>query len=245
MVTRLHRHELSVAARYDRLYGGRSAWSAVARWLGSPLGAFFVNTPLYLLPAQINLQPRHRVLEVGCAHGAGLRFLTARFPFRQPPVGVDASLEALRRGARTWSTARVPLVAATASRLPFAPESFDLVLAGHTVRHLSDEGLLRFLFEAERVLRPGGLLALWEFAPTASPTLNRLNARLLDALGGAGRLRGFGRLAYFASEAGYVVIERPVLRPFLFPPIPRTGLLAKKASPDSKFQVPGSKGDGA
>ena len=171
MVTRLHRHELSVAERYDRLNGGRSAWSAVARWLCSPLGAFFVNTPLYLLPAEINLQPRHRVLEVGCAHGAGLRFLTARFPFRQPPVGVDASLEALSRGARTWSNARVPLVTATASRLPFAPESFDLVLAGHTVRHLSDEGLLRFLFEAERVLRPGGRVLMVEPAITWGSTL--------------------------------------------------------------------------
>jgi ubiquinone/menaquinone biosynthesis C-methylase UbiE len=126
------------------------------------------------------------------------------------------------------------LVAATASRLPFAPESFDLVLSTHTIRHLGDEGLLRFLIESERILRPGGLLALWEYAPTASRRLNRLNARLLNALGGAGRLRGFTQLAYFASEAGYVVIERPTLRPFLFPPIPRIGLLARKRMNDER-----------
>lgn len=228
MVTHLHRHELDVVQRYDRLYAGRTPQGMALRALTASLGAFLVNTPLYLLPAAINLQAKHGVLEVGCAQGAALRFLSGRFAFAQAPAGLDASREALRRGRRLSGDRSLPLVTATASRLPFAPESFDLVLAAHIVRHLSDEGLFRFLFEAERVLRPGGLVALWEFAPTASRRLNRLNARLLNALGGAGQLRGFGRLAYFASEAGYVVIERPPLRPFLFPPIPRTGLLAKK-----------------
>jgi SAM-dependent methyltransferase len=229
MVTPLHRHELAVVQRYNRLYAGRTPQGLALRALTTSLGAFLVNTPLFLLPAAINLQAKHRVLEVGCAQGAALRFLSGRFAFAQAPVGLDASIEALRRGRLLGRDGRLPLVAATASRLPFAPQSFDLVLATHTVRHLSDEGLLRFLFEAERVLRPGGLIALWEFAPTASRPLNRLNARVLNALGGAGQLRPFSRLAYFASEAGYVVIERPTVRPFLFPPIPRTGLLAKKA----------------
>lgn len=229
MVTQLHRHELDAVLRYDRLFAGRTLQGMALRALTTSIGAFLVNTPLFLLPAAINLQAKHRILEVGCAQGAALRFLRGRFAFTHTPTGLDASREALRGGRHKKRDSPMPLIAATASRLPFAPQSFDLVLAAHTVRHLSDEGLFRFLYETERVLRPGGLVALWEFAPTASRRLNRLNARLLDALGGAGTLRGFGRLAYFASEAGYVVIERPTLRPFLFPPIPRTGLLAKKA----------------
>jgi SAM-dependent methyltransferase len=228
MTTRLARRELRVARRYRALHGGRSLAARLVQALGTPLGNYLVNTPLFLLPQQVNLQPKHRVLEVGCGTGANLRFLVARVDFQQPPVGMDLSRAALAAGARPDGGPPFVPVQGTASRLPFADESFDLVIAGHVVRHLSDEGLLRLVVECQRVLRPGGLLALWEFAPTSSRRLNALNARVLDALGGAGKPRSFGRLADFVLEAHYDVIERPRLRPFLFPPVPRTSLLAKK-----------------
>lgn len=224
----LRRHEADVARRFARLYGGRSPLDLVPPAVADHAGNFLVNTPLFLLPGQINLQAKHRVLEVGCGRGANLAFLTARFAFDQPPVGLDICQAPLAE-AEAGAGGRVRYVRGTASRLPFADASFDLILSGHTIRHLSDEGLMRLLFEGQRVLRPGGLIALWDFAPTSSVRLNRWNARVLAAFGGAGTLRGFGKLAHDASETGYVVIERPRLRPFLWPPIPRTALLAKTA----------------
>ena len=232
MPTALHRHERAVADRFGGHYGGHAPLDLLVRALDTPLGNYLVNTPLYLLAPQINLQAKHRLLEVGCARGANLRFLAARIGFREPPVGLDLCRPALRAGACARHSLPFAFVQGSASRLPFGTDSFDLILAAHVVRHLTDEGVMRLLVEGQRVLRPGGLVALWEFAPTASMRLNRLNAGVLDALGGCGQLRGFGRLAYFAAEAGYVVIERPRLRPFLFPPVPRTALLAKKAGGD-------------
>lgn len=227
-MTRLHRRELRVLRRFERLSRGGTVMAHLRRLLATPAGNFLVNTPLFVLPGQINLQPKHRVLEIGCQSGANLRFLAARFAFQQPPVGVDLDRIALRRGERAHGHLAYALLRATGSRLPVADASFDLVFAAHAIRHLSDEGVMRLLFEAQRVLKPGGLVALWEYAPTSSRRLNRLNARVLRSLGGVGALRGYAKLAHDAAEAGFVVIERPRLRPFFFPPVPRTGLLAKK-----------------
>ena len=232
-VTRLARHEIAVTRRFDRLSTGRSLRARLVRALRSAVGNFLVNTPIFLLPRRVNVQPKHRVLEIGCSRGANLQFVTARFRFRERPVGIDLSQRALRGGRAPGAAGRYELAVATASRLPFGDASFDLVVAGHVVRHLSEEGMMRLLVEAHRVLRPGGVLALWDYTSTESPRRNRLNARLLDVLGGSGVLRDFQTLAHWAAEARFDVVENPDLRPFLFPPIPRVSLLARKGNADS------------
>lgn len=229
MARALARHEAAIARRCAALYQRATPSTIFGRWLMSPIGNYCFNTPIYLLPARINLRPKHRVLELGCEQGANLRFLSARIPFERAPIGLDLCAETLRHGERCRRTGRYSLVAGSSSWLPFARESFDLVLAAHLIRVLSEEGLMRLLLECERVLKPGGLVALWDFAPTSSVRLNWLNARALSLFGGAGEPRGFGKLAHLASEAGYEVIERPELRLFLLPPVPRTALLLKKA----------------
>lgn len=231
-LTRLSRHELAVLQRFNQLQRGRSPWASLGRALRSGLGNYAVNTPLFLLPRRVNLQPKHRVLEIGCSRGANLRFLATRFRFREPPVGLDLSVRALR-AARERDGGSSDLVAGTGSRLPFADGSFDLIVAAHMLRHLSDEGMMRLLVEAQRVLRPGGLLAVWEYTSADSGQRNRFNGWLLDRLGGSGELRDFQTLAHWASEARYDVVENANLRPFIFPPIPRVSLLARKPPADS------------
>lgn len=225
----LRRHETTIRRRLDAIYRSASPRAMLLRWLGSPVGNYLVNTPLYLLPDLVNLQAKHRVLEVGCNQGANLAFLTTRIAFNAPPVGLDLSSGSLRATQAARPDAPFRLAQGSASRLPFPDEAFDLVLAAHTVRHLNEEGLMRFIMEAHRVLRPGGLLAIWDYAPTSSPWLNRLNRAVLERLGAAGKLRAFPTFGHLVSEAHYDVIERPKLRPFLFPPVPRTAILAKKA----------------
>jgi len=194
--------------------------------LRSPIGNFAVNTPVFLLPQKVHLRPKHHVLEIGCADGANLRFLASRIGFRRPPVGLDLAPGPVAAGAA------FAIVRGSGSRLPFAEESFDLVLCGHLLRHLSGEGLLRLLVEAHRVLTPGGVLAIWDFAPPSGRSTVR--RWMLDLLGGSGTPRDFATLAHWASEARYDVIENPDLRPFLFPPLRRVSLLARKPARDSQ-----------
>lgn len=231
-LTKLSQHEYRIARRFDRVQRSRTVGAALQRALRSGPGNYFVNTPLFLLPGKVKLQPKHRVLEVGASRGANLRFLSARIRFQQPPVGVDLSAGSLRVAARCEPRA-FELVGGSASRLPFADQSFDLVIAAHVLRHLDGEGFIRFLVEARRVLKPGGVLAVWEYTAPDPKRPGTLRSWLLGRLGGKGTLRDFAMLAHWASEANFDVIENPQLRPFLFPPIPRVSLLARRPPTDS------------
>jgi SAM-dependent methyltransferase len=216
--------------RYDARLVAQDPEGALRRLLLGPAGTFLTNTPVFLLPGRVNLQPKHRVLDLQGGRGAIARFLAARIPFHEQPVALDASMAALRLARRDLGPRpAVDIVAGRPTRLPFADAAFDLVIAAHLFRRLTDEGLVVCMSEVERVLRPGGVLVGWDFASLSSRALNRLHLRLLATDPRPPRLRGFGPLAHYAAEAGFVRIERPMLRPFLFPPIPHTAILAQKS----------------
>lgn len=219
----------SAVVRYDAQLRARDLEGAVRRFLLGPAGTFLANTPVYLLPGRLNVQAKHRVLDLQAGRAAIARFLAARIPFRERPVALDSSPAALALARRDLGPdPTVDVVAGRPTRLPFADASFDLVIAAHAFRRLSDQGLVVCMAEVERVLRPGGVLAGWDFTSLSSRTLNRFHQRLLARDAAPPRLRGFGPLAHYAAEAGFARIERPMLRPFLFPPIPHTAILAQK-----------------
>lgn len=223
--------ERRAAQAYDRrVRAGRLSRIAV-RWSSGSLGTYLVDTPLLDLPREVGLQPGHRVLDLGCGGGALARTLAERAGLRHDPVGVDVSRETLRLAAGNHSRRRrVALVAAGASRLPFADASFHLVLAAHLFRQIEDDTLYRVLLEAHRVLKPGGILLGWEYAPTSSHRLNRLHQWLLATRDTTCRLRGFGGLAPYALDVGFHHVDRKRFRlPFLFPPIPRVAFMLQKA----------------
>lgn len=229
-LTKLSQHEYRVARRFDRVQRSRGAGAAIQRALRTTLGNYLVNTPVFLLPRTVNLRPKHRVLEIGTSRAANLRFLNARIRFQRAPVGLDLSGRSLRAAG---GNRRYELVMGSGSRLPFADESFDLVFAAHVLRHLDGEGFIRLLVEARRVLKPGGILAVWDYSARDPKRPGALRSWMLGRLGGRGVLRDFAALAHWASEAQFDVIENPDLRPFLFPPIPRVSMLARKPPADA------------
>jgi SAM-dependent methyltransferase len=96
-------------------------------------------------------------------------------------------------------------------------------------QRLDDEGLLALLREMRRVLNPGGIALIWDFAPTRSATLNTFNRRVLELNGEAGTTRTYTTLSAYALEAGFEWVSNAHLRPFLFPPIPRVSIIIGKA----------------
>jgi len=95
---------------------------------------------------------RQRVLDVGCGVGSIDRFLSGRFAHL---CGVDTAPEAVRRGGR--ENPGVTYAAADGGLLPFADASFDVVFAVCVPGRRIDFG-----FELARVVRPGGLVAVFE-----------------------------------------------------------------------------------
>lgn len=105
------------------------------------------------------LEPADRVLEIGFGPGADVRRVAARAAF---VGGLDHSAEmvrqARRRNARAAAAGRVDLRLGSADRLPFEAGAFDKAFAINVAQFWPEDG--RAVAEIERVLRPGGLIAL-------------------------------------------------------------------------------------
>lgn len=111
-----------------------------------------------LLPA-----PSGRTLEVGCGEGRVARDLAAR---GHRVTGLDASPSLVRAAAELDPSGEY--VVADAERLPFANETFDLIVAYNSLMDVEDmPGAVR---EAARVLVAGGRLAVCVTHPFADAT---------------------------------------------------------------------------
>ncbi len=117
-----------------------------------------------------------RILDIGC--GAGQTLLVAASAHNC--VGLDVNIDALELG-RTWKPEQ-KFVCARAEALPFAPRSFDLVMARVSLPY-TDIPLV--LTEVARVLKPGGRFwtALHSFGLLRKIYLRDLNWRRLGAFG--------------------------------------------------------------
>ncbi len=93
------------------------------------------------------------VLEIGCASGQTLAYMRARGA--RHLVGVECSPQ-IARAAQARGVARI--IAGDIERvdLDLEPNSFDLIIAGHVLEHLTDPW--RALRKVTRFLRPGGQL---------------------------------------------------------------------------------------
>jgi SAM-dependent methyltransferase len=121
-----------------------------------------------------------RILDIGCGTGMNLQVL--RDLGCRRTVGLDIAPEAL---AYCQGRHVGPLVQADGARLPFAPSSFDIVMALDLIEHVEDD--VSALLEIARLLRPGGRLLiftpayqfLWSHQDEVSHHFRRYTATLL------------------------------------------------------------------
>lgn len=95
------------------------------------------------------------VLDLGCGAGASFRWLDG---LRGAGAlhGTDIASAAVRAAAAKRVATSV--VQASMDALPYAAESFDLVVNADVMQHLTEDDVSRAVAEARRVLRPGGCL---------------------------------------------------------------------------------------
>ena len=138
-----------------------------------------------------------RILELGCGEGSLLRSLLHYGAEAGKLAGVD--VDQAKVGRARVSLAGVRLAVADIASLPYQDEAFDVAFAFTTFSSvLVGDTRRRGALEALRVLRPGGLLVVYDF------WLNPLNSRVRPLR--AGELR-----ALFAPRA--VEMERVTLAP--------------------------------
>lgn len=119
----------------------------------------------------VHWQGGERVLDVGCGSGIYYAALKDRVPDVQY-IGVDMSFGMLRNHP-------VPdeVVVGDAVRLPFAEDSFDVIMANHMIYHLPD--IQSAIIEFRRVLKPEGALLVATNSTQSMPELQVLMRRAI------------------------------------------------------------------
>jgi ubiquinone/menaquinone biosynthesis C-methylase UbiE len=108
--------------------------------------------------SRLEISPRSSVLDIGCATGN----LTLRLPERGSPrraVGIDLSGKALSIAKeRARDLQNFGFLRASACRLPFGEEAFDIVVSNIVFHLIPDQQ--NALAEVVRVLKPSGAAVL-------------------------------------------------------------------------------------
>jgi SAM-dependent methyltransferase len=97
------------------------------------------------------------VAEICCGSGEALRLLGGRV---ERGIGVDISMEMLRRARGLTSGGRRLFVQGDATRLPLASGMFDCVVILGGIHHVPDRAAL--FREVQRILKPGGVFVFRE-----------------------------------------------------------------------------------
>lgn len=143
---------------------------------GSPAGFLFggLTTALGLRSTLLHLgqdlSGQLRILDFGCGSGRVTRWFKDLHP-QSEIFGVDINPDAI-----AWCKANIPFatfdVGPTRPRLPYADESFDVIIAISVFTHLDMDFQWAWLDELKRILRPGGrLLASLQTDHTARSVL--------------------------------------------------------------------------
>jgi len=117
------------------------------------------------LVKQANIQPKQRVLDLGCGTGTLVVLLKRKYPAAEI-VGLDPDPKALRRAKKKVRRAgvAVQLDEGFADQLPYDEGTFDRVLSSFMFHHLEDQDREKMLREVLRVLKPAGAFHLLDFA---------------------------------------------------------------------------------
>lgn len=144
------------------------------------------------------------VLDVGCGVGLIERYLVPRF---RRLCGVDIAVEAIREAKQTAPEAT--FLEYDGSTLPFRDDEFDVAFAVCVLHHVAEADWQALMAEMRRVVRPGGLIAVFEHNPL-NPVVRIIVSRcefdrdaVLLRAGTAKRL--FGRAGLGAIESRYIL----------------------------------------
>lgn len=205
-----------LAAREAWLAG---PWALLARAINSQATMTGITPRVDRVIELAGLRPGGRYLDIGCGTAAYAHLLARRAGMEAPPVCMDLA---------TAAPGPVDMVA-WPERLPLRDASVDAITSFYFLRRFDDDVVHNFGAELRRVLAPGGRALLLELAPVRLAHLDRVHRWL--AQGGCERvdLRGWGRLAALFTEVGFDAIDLVNAGPFLVPPVPRVGVLLRRA----------------
>jgi SAM-dependent methyltransferase len=154
---------------------------------------------------QAGIQPRTRVLDLGCGTGT-LMLMAADVQPSVILVGLDgdAAILHIAQEKATRARRRLILIVGVGQQLPVRSNSFDCVLTSLVLHHLSHDNKRLALCEAYRVLRAGGELHIadWGRPHTRAMRIASVLLRSFE-LPEATTDNLAGRIPHLCEEAGF------------------------------------------
>ncbi|WP_406458278.1 methyltransferase domain-containing protein [Streptomyces sp. NBC_00876] len=145
----------------------------------------------------LGLRPGDAVLDAGCGTGRAMPALRAAVGPGGTVLGADLTAAMLETAARAGRGHDGLLLQADAARLPLRAGTLDAVFAAGLISHLTRPG--PDLAELARVVRPGGLLAL--FHPIGRAALAARHGRRITD----GDLRAEANLRPLLARSGWTL----------------------------------------
>ena len=194
------------------------ATAPVARMVASQVAMALITPRVARIIDLIDLKPGKRYADIGCGTAAFAHLIAARAGCDEPPVTLD-----LAAGPGPVDAVVLP------EHLPLRDDSVDALTCLYYIRRFDDDAVHALGSEIQRVLAPGGAALVMEVAPVKSQLLERFHRWLLRPGCRDVDLRGWGRLAALFTEVGFDAIDLVNVGPFLVPPVPRVGVLLRRA----------------
>ncbi len=154
------------------------------------------------------IEPGHRVLDLGCGTGTLAILVKQMFP-QSEVVGLDGDPKILdiARGKVDHIGGGITFDLGMAFELPYRDNSFDRVLSSFVFHHLPTENKARTFKEVYRILRPGGKLSVLDLGrPHGAYALliSRILRRFEETLDNLQ-----GRLPDMIRNAGFYQVDEP------------------------------------
>ena len=152
------------------------------------------------LVQQANIQPKMKVLDLGCGTGTLTLMLKQTYPEAEI-IGMDGDPQVLDIARDKSSGANIQWDEGLASSLPYPDSVFDRVVTSLVIHHLVTDDKRRAFKEIHRVLKPQGELHVLDFgAPHSS--LTRFMAKYMRRLEEAAD-NFDGQIPRFITEVGF------------------------------------------
>ncbi len=159
-----------------------SAYDSYAADYGA--GRTGYSNDLYNTLLGFGLSQRHHIVDVGCGTGLASEPLIAN---NFQVTGVDASEPMLAQARREFPDAA--WTAGRAESLPFQDASFDAAISAQAFHHFDRT---KAIAELLRVVRPGGMVAIWWKHLTGDDPVKQLRDSVLTDLGSEPKPSGLG-----------------------------------------------------
>jgi ubiquinone/menaquinone biosynthesis C-methylase UbiE len=157
-----------VSKYYDTRASGSDSIKAAGQWHQIDS----INEICLEISKKIGLNSKSRVLEIGCGSGVLGNWIKSKC---STYYGFDISHEMLKSFLNESNTETVNLLRASADKIPFQKDSFDIIiLNGVAMYFINDDFLSRVLKEIQEIISKNGLIFIgetstpsryyWEFA---------------------------------------------------------------------------------